>query len=494
MPTNNASLFGIGRGSAQVLDTNGLLGQYQNMLAKQEQKRQYELKQLTDAQAQLKPEGLRNDADRKDFFNQVDKWRNQAISATQERDPYKKSLLQSQAQQAYMQAQALADQSKKAAVMENAFSTQLLNPAIRDRYNDDVVDRVLKNRELGVNDPTHIKDFNSLEQQADHNKFLKANEEADKVLIDKAKFDQQLIKNKIGTSIQYFRKVPDDVRVETYKNIAKVDRNYKKSLMDIYPDIFANPEMSYDQKIDEAVKRVVKTTGALTEYKTPQQKVDPQPDRFYEHYNYALAHPKGDQSAVIAGTPSNVTLPYNEGKAHVNASGYVPLSIPNKNFGGSAAYDLSSGKPVAQLQSSGDYSVVGVGNFPFIKKGNKKGAIAQPNFAENNPNAIQDKPMVHVQSTDKYGTTDYLISYDKLPANIKNSKSIREALVNFVPASAQQPQSVMGKAKELIKKAVSPKAPEKITYQGKTYGKDDIEQAAKASGMSVSEYLKELGQ
>lgn len=475
--TDNTRFYGIGKGSAQVLDTSGVLNQYQNLLAKQQLQRQQEIKQLTDAQAQLKPEGLRNDADRKDFFNQVTDWRTKSITAQQERDPYKKSLLKSQADQAYLKAQLLADQSKKAAQQELAFSTQLLNPAIRDRYGDDAVQRVIKNRELGINDPNHIKDFNTLEQQADHTKFLKATQDADKQLLNKAKYEQQLVKNKIGTSIQNYRAVPDEVRVETYKNIAKADRNFKKSLMDLYPDVFANPDLNYDQQIDEAARRVVKTSGALTEFNAPQQKVDPQPDRFYEHYNYALAHPKGGGgSDNPAPMPTNIVLPFKEGEAKVNVSGYVPLSLPKRNFAGSAAYDLTSGQKVQALASSGEYSIVGVGNFPFTKNG----TLATPENQAKNPKVISEKPMVQVQSTNKYGrTTDYLIEYDKLPANVKSSKAIQEALKNFVPASG---------------KPATNATPKNITYKGKTYTQSAIDAAAKASGMSVNEYLKALGQ
>lgn len=150
----------------------------------------------------------------------------------------------------------------------------------------------------------------------------------------------------------------------------------------------------------------------------------------------------GSGSSSGAGDLMSLNLPFAEGKGNVGFNDYVPVSIPSKNFAGSQAIDLTTGKPSTEpLPSSGNYSVVGIGNAPFIKpaKGQEKnplaGALAQPNFAKNNPNNITMKPVVHVKRDEDGVSTDYFLSYDRLPTNVKNSKAIKEAIGKFKPAA-----------------------------------------------------------
>ena len=148
--------------------------------------------------------------------------------------------------------------------------------------------------------------------------------------------------------------------------------------------------------------------------------------------------------------PRNVNLPYNEGKANVNVKDFVGLSIPAKNFAGSPAYNMKTGERIPALASSNDYEVVGVGNFPFISDNvrdnngkNLNGTLAQPDYEAKAGNGIiSDKPMVHVQQRKNLGgvtvTNDYLVPYDRLPENVRNSKSVKQALSGFKPSQSQQ--------------------------------------------------------
>lgn len=189
-----------------------------------------------------------------------------------------------------------------------------------------------------------------------------------------------------------------------------------------------------------------------------------------------------DKSTGSAAQPTDISIPYNEGNATVNARGYIPVSIPKKNFAGVPAYDLTSGQTLPQLQSSGDYSIVGVGNFPFISNPNAKdnlgntlnGTVAQPNYQKQNPNSVKERAMIHVQSIDPVTkmTNDYLIDYNKLPQNVKNSKSVKEALSNFVPAKEQSSQ-LQQPAKKVIYRS-------------------QIASKAKAAGYSINEYTELL--
>jgi hypothetical protein len=158
-----------------------------------------------------------------------------------------------------------------------------------------------------------------------------------------------------------------------------------------------------------------------------------------------LKEPKSDGGENIFSQPIELNIPFaQETKApgSLNVKDYVKLPLSKQNFAGSGYIELATGKPSSTvLESSNDYEVVGVGNFPFIKKGSVtdkslEGALSQKTFAEKNPNAIELKPMVHVQrNTAKGQKEDLLIPYDRLPASSK----VKKGLTNFTPASGSKP-------------------------------------------------------
>jgi hypothetical protein len=151
-----------------------------------------------------------------------------------------------------------------------------------------------------------------------------------------------------------------------------------------------------------------------------------------------------DLGWLQSGSPTSITIPYANGKGAVKASNYIGLSIPNKNFAGSEAIDMTTGSPVRSLKSSNDYQIVGIGNFPTIVKGNqvvKSGSLAQPNYESSNQSNIQYKPLVHVQQkvarpSGGVITTDLLVPIDRLPANVKSNKTISKILSGFRPATS----------------------------------------------------------
>jgi hypothetical protein len=158
-----------------------------------------------------------------------------------------------------------------------------------------------------------------------------------------------------------------------------------------------------------------------------------------------LKEPKSGGGENIFSQPIELNIPFaQETKApgSLNVKDYVKLPLSKQNFAGSGYIELATGKPSSTvLESSNDYEVVGVGNFPFIKKGSVtdkslEGALSQKTFAEKNPNAIELKPMVHVQrNTAKGQKEDLLIPYDRLPPSSK----VKKGLTNFTPASGSKP-------------------------------------------------------
>lgn len=139
--------------------------------------------------------------------------------------------------------------------------------------------------------------------------------------------------------------------------------------------------------------------------------------------------------------PVTLNIPYAGGKASVNGQNYIALSLPNKNFAGSNAIDLTTGSPVKSLKSSNDYQVVGIANFPTIASGKLAGSLAQPNYESNNQDNISYQPFIHVQQAVKIGsrtiTKDLLVPFDRLPENVKSSKTLQKIIGNFRPSSGK---------------------------------------------------------
>jgi hypothetical protein len=147
-----------------------------------------------------------------------------------------------------------------------------------------------------------------------------------------------------------------------------------------------------------------------------------------------LKEPK--DSETIYNSPIELNIPFAQDTKTpgvVNVKDYVKLPITKQNFAGSGYIDMATGSPsTSVLESSNDYEVVGVGNFPIISKGNMRGSLSQPKFAEKNPGAVQKTPMVHVQKITDGNVENLLIPYDRLPPSAKTKKG----LVSFTPAGS----------------------------------------------------------
>jgi len=147
----------------------------------------------------------------------------------------------------------------------------------------------------------------------------------------------------------------------------------------------------------------------------------------------------GDGDMPDFSNPITFNIPFANGKASVDAQNYIGLSITNKNFAGSPAIDLTNGSPIKSLDSSEDYSIVGIGNFPIIASGKLAGSISQPNYESKNQNNIIYKPLIHVKQAVKSGSRtiikNLLVPFDRLPANVKSSPAVKKIIAGFRPSS-----------------------------------------------------------
>lgn len=383
---------------------------------------------------------------------------------------------------------SMADRSKQAAASAVALSTALqndkdgkLNPADKQaaaqwlvNYNSDPIKYgavqvpTLSSKPYDITDAQKLMKPVGLETNDGHVRKVVANRlqhltQAQDILND-PKFDN--LKNKVGINpaigdvfsihdVNGPQYPTDEPTVRRFAQHILTDPELPGSKATLAAAGISPNDPNAEQKLTEIGMKQNAGYGGLInglgDY--ADARVGPKTEVVYTADNNAMAHARlglarqanaraaANAGGATAGQPIDFALPYKTpaGKAaNVNAHGYVPVSIPNKNFAGSPAYNLSTGKVEPQLESSDGYSIVGVGNFPFIKKGYQlEGSIAQPNFQVKHPDAIESKPMVHIHQPAKGDeeAKDYLIPYDKLPENIKNSKSVKQALSNFVPAN-----------------------------------------------------------
>lgn len=422
--------IGIGQGAAQVYQQSPAIAQFGQILAQQKAKRDADRAYLANELASVQPAGLRNDADRSQFFNQYSQIKQQAIDADNIRDPLKRAMAIANVRQGMMGLSSYVDRSKKQAVEEAGFAkAYMANP---DAWTDEAIKQYRDTKERAVADPSLLTDFTSLQRAVDGSKIDAQHKAIDDSLLKQSVWGTPVIQNttvagKKAAFITNSREVDPTQRYEAYLHAATVDPHTRQFYRQNYPENFKNNDPQTALAL--SVKQYADSRGPVQEHTAPQEKVGQQPDLWYDHYNYSLKHPK-DGSNAQPGQPQAINIPY-AGTGVVHAPNYVPLSVPNKNFAGAIGVNMSTGKPEPSLASSDSYSIVGAGDFPVSKN---TGQIAQPNWVQQHPNDVVYKRMVHVQQKDPSNpleTTDHLIPYDNLPKNVANQKDVRIALSGF---------------------------------------------------------------
>lgn len=449
--------IGIGQGGATVWNPNVAVQNFGNILAQQKQQQEADNAAIAAELSKVKSDGLRNDADRQYFLNKYNEIKNNAIATAGERNSVKKALAQAQTRDALMGLQQYVQRSKAQGAAEHAFGRQYMtNPT---PWSDEAIANYRKSIASPLDSPDVIKDFTTQQRVIDHAKVEAALKKMHNDALTKTPWSNPIQAggtimqgNKKGIITYQKRELPVDQILANDAHLYDIDRNVQHSIDQRYAAIQGStPDETKMLRIKQAAidrgDLAQGANGALVSKVAGEHNrkfnVDRAPDPFYAHRAYEASHPL--TGGAVAGTPQNITLPYNGGEkgANVQSLGYVPINTASLNLAGSPSYNLSTGVSEPQVLSSGDHQLVGVGNFPFIKKGYKfAGSISQPNFAKEHPEAIEYRPMLHVQTKDVTGQTeDHLVPYDRLPANLP--KATKVALTGFVPKENQNADNAM---------------------------------------------------
>jgi len=459
---------GIGIGEAQVFDTSGLANQYAKQVAADQanlqrqaianQKRNDEfLKDLAGTVASTKLLG--NGLHPKDVSKLTD-YRAKTLElynkASQAKNPQEKALLKAEVDKSIEQQLEYVNGAKFFRQSGGELFNEILkNPWDYDDNVRNTVKDVLSNsysdaiqKGYGVLDKTSFK---SIPDGTELNKSL------DNVhkYVDKAAFlnTPAIRTTAVGQNKDY------TVIGSTAKESDVFD--YNKSLIE------ANNKLRYDVKSDWKIRnpdaQADPTDNDLAIHLTNLYKEKYGPQAFKAQGSpQKIAKAGGAGSDVVVSTPIRLSIPFADGKGSVDVPDYVKLPLPKQNFAGSNYIDMATGKPATDaLESSNDYEVVGVGNFPIITKGNMKGSLSQPKFARENRGAVQLKPMVHVQKVTAGGyKEDLLIPYDRLPASAKTKK----ALANFTPSVGKPTIPTGGKPASTAGKGTQQKSKGGISF------------------------------
>lgn len=420
--------------SFPVYDTRGSVGAYNAQLQKQAAQRAAEQKALNDDINKIKVDGLR-EADRPDYFKGFEDWRNTAQQATTEKDWKRKSELQSEADKKFLELQSFINQSKEYNKVHHDVSMKLLDDRTRNQFTDDAVQVWQQSGKMPLKDPRTVKDPSTLARQVDTSKVLNELTNVDEDLLKRARYSNPATRrvqsgNKSGTESIYSRTVDPKEQALNYGMLYDTKRDIKAYIQKEYADVF--DKLPEDEAKAFAIQDIVKQRPVVRQ-ETPKMDWDRAPAR--------ISIRTGGDEVIVGGGGTDLVVPFGKDpNSNVVMRGAIKMPTANLNFAGSPAIDLSTGKTVdKKLPSSNDYQIVTVSNIPFIMKdakGVKKellGAISQPNYAEQNPDKVEDKPMIHVQYKTPAGSVkNYLIPFDRMPENL--SKQNRALLSKFQAA------------------------------------------------------------
>lgn len=442
-------------GANPVYDTSKSVGTYTANLQRQAAQRAAEQKALQDDLGKIKIDGLR-DADKEDYFKGFEDWRNTAQSAFKERDFRKKAQLQSESDRKYLELQSLVNRSKEYNKVHHDVSGRLLDNKFRDQFTDDAVEVWRKSGNLPLSSKEIVIDPTALARQLDLSGIQKKINDIDEDLLKQAKYANPTTRrvtsgNKVGTESIYSRSVDPKRQALEYANLYDTNRDVRAFFQKQYPEQFASlPD-------DEAKAFVIQdfvSKRPVSRQDAPKMDWDRAPDNFYAHYNYRLANPL---ESNVTSAPRNLTLPFGRDDTdNTTVRNAVFIPSANKNFVGSDAIDLRTGKPIKLTQSSNDYEMVALLEVPFLKSGKittkdskggvsataSEGAIAQTDFAKNNPGKVDYKPMIQVQFKDPNNPDrkkNYLVPIDRLPDNLtKKDQALASQFKKSIGYNKQQ--------------------------------------------------------
>jgi hypothetical protein len=217
------------------------------------------------------PEGIRQ-PDVKGFIDQYGKWRDKSIEANAERNPTRKAILSQEAEREKLATLMYKDDSKNELRSEQDRNKMLLDPNVRDRYDDSVIERVLKSSSLAKDDPNYVRDMNQFQIRPDLSKLTKDLDDLDKNLLQSSQWSAPITEkakqgNIEGVYVYNTRAVDPKAQATAYASLFDLDRKFQAGLREMFPDLADLPkEQLKAQAIPLLVQQRVRTESSKPDF------------------------------------------------------------------------------------------------------------------------------------------------------------------------------------------------------------------------------------
>jgi hypothetical protein len=303
--------IGEGIGDAKVFNPMPAIQQYGQILAQKQAKHEAEVRALGDELAKgYDPNGLRNDADKLEYAKRYKGIKEDAIAAENEKDATKKAMALSGIRQRLTDLSAFSTGSKTLDKFEReAAKEHALHPYV---YDDSTSKKLLDQRNRTWDHPDNVKDWSGIERGVDPAKEeVKYDKWRDEVLkhhpatygTEKISYGQNVFGRKTATGTQE-RVIPYQDALEMHLHAATADMDYQKHLQNKYPELQdPNPQKQLAMRVAQDMKDHGDGDGIHDRPKVKNYE-DVAPDKFYEHYNYELNHPKVSPTTAQSNTPT----------------------------------------------------------------------------------------------------------------------------------------------------------------------------------------------
>ena len=461
---------GMGRGAAQVYDTSSPVNMYARLMQQQQLKRAAETKALTDELGKVTPEGIRQ-PDVKGFIDQYGKWRDKSIEANAERNPTRKAILSQEAEREKLATLMYKDDSKNELRSEQDRNKMLLDPNVRDRYDDSVIERVLKSSSLAKDDPNYVRNMNQFQIRPDLSKLTKDLDDLDKNLLQSSQWSAPITEkakqgNIEGVYVYNTRAVDPKAQATAYASLFDLDRKFQAGLREMFPDLADLPkEQLKAQAIPLLVQQRVRTESSKPDFQANRD------DRAYQlslrRENRLAAGEEGGglpEDYAIERIQLTTEPQYDKNEEPIigteKPSIVLEKSVKTRSVAFPStqmkAFDVANKKRIV-LPARQDLKLARIAYVPTIAKDGR-----------------YERQAVVIDSQNK----QYVIQETEVPIDIRRTQAYKAAKTAL--GSPPPPKGA---------KATTPTKSQPKELTGTSA---QLEQAAKAKGLSKAEYKKQL--
>lgn len=230
-------------GSNVVYNTTRPVNQYLQSAAKLAAQQAAEQKMLQDDLNKVKIDGVR-DADRQNYINKYQDWKDTYAKVIGTKDPVKKAELKSQFDKKALELQDFVYDSKSLAKGEQELNKVFLDPTKRDNFTDDAVLKFQKSKTLPKDDPNYIRDLTNFERRVDLSKVDDQFRQIDTDLMSRQQEGNPVtgakvkVGNRMGTNLEYKTTVDPKSQAYNYGLAYDNNRDIKYAIKQQYKELF----------------------------------------------------------------------------------------------------------------------------------------------------------------------------------------------------------------------------------------------------------------